>query len=327
MPRSVSPFKLGLFILICGTLGLVAVIWIGTSRFFEETKTYATYFDESVKGLQKDAIVNYLGVGIGRVSKIQLAPDGRLIEVIMDLRPDFKVDRSLGIQLREQGLTGLRYLEIDEPPKNIENLTPKLTFTPRYPVIPSYPSELQQLKEALQTIYDKVNSLDLKSLTESWKSTADLVNGLLIRVDKGIGSTEWKETVAALSSTAKDASTMMQRITNTASQEDMKKGFQDLSATLKAGRQAFETLAAQLQKLPPGALADMAKSWGTTISSGGDLLSSADKRISESAILLQQALRQLNVVLDQVSALVQSLKEQPNSLVFPPKTPDPFKRK
>jgi hypothetical protein len=164
-------------------------------------------------------------------------------------------------------------------------------------------------------------------LTDNWKTTAEHVNGLLIRIDRGIESKEWKEMVAALNSTTRDASIMMSRITNATSQEGIKKGYQDLSATLHASRQASEHLAAQFQKLPPGALARMARQWDTTVSSGGDLFSSADKRLEESTILLQQALRQLNVVLDQFSALLQRVKEQPNSLIFSPKTPDPFKRK
>ena len=173
MPRNISPFKLGLFVLICGALGLTAVVWLGMSHVFEETKTYVSYFDESVKGLQKDAVINYRGVAVGRVVEIGLAPDGRLIEVVLNLKPDFQVDSSLAVQLRELGLTGLRYLEIDTAPKDITSLSPKLSFKPRYPLIQSNPSEIIQLKAALESMYQRVKDLDLKGLAASWKETAE----------------------------------------------------------------------------------------------------------------------------------------------------------
>ncbi len=109
MPHRVSSFRLGLLIIICGSVLLVTIIWLGASHFFEDNLVYVTYFDESVKGLQQDAIVNYRGVGVGRTVEIGLAPDGRLIMVVMHLNPEFRVDQSLAIQLREMGLTGLRY--------------------------------------------------------------------------------------------------------------------------------------------------------------------------------------------------------------------------
>jgi len=46
---------------------------------------YATYFDESVQGLQVDSAIKYRGVEIGKVQSIGVAPDYRLIEVIMKI--------------------------------------------------------------------------------------------------------------------------------------------------------------------------------------------------------------------------------------------------
>src|SRR5512143_3198163 len=109
MAKTISQFKLGLFILVCGSLGLIAIIWLGASHYFEKKKIYVTYFAESIKGLQKDAVVNYLGVPVGRVAAVGVAPVGRLVEVVLHLKPEFNVYQTLAIRLLEQGLTGLRY--------------------------------------------------------------------------------------------------------------------------------------------------------------------------------------------------------------------------
>jgi phospholipid/cholesterol/gamma-HCH transport system substrate-binding protein len=327
LARNISPFKLGLFVLICGSLALGAIIWLGASHYFEERKTYVTYFAESVKGLQTDAVVNYRGVGVGRTAAIQLAPDGRLIEVVMYLNPDFKVDESIAIQLREQGLTGLRYLEIDSAPADLERLTPEIDFPLRYPLIPSHPSEIQQLKTALETIYTKIMAMDLQSLTDNWTQAAQRINSILAQFEGGIEPEDWRATVRAVKDTAEESSRFMSRLTGAASEEGMKKGFKDLSATLVNSRQASEALARQLKGLPPDSLAKMTRNWEETLTSGGNLFSSTDQAINESAILLQQSLQQFQALLTQLSAIAQTLKEQPNRLIFPPNGSNPFERK
>lgn len=327
MPRNISPFKVGLFVLVCGSLGLTAVIWLGMSHLFEKTKTYVSYFDESVKGLQKDAVINYRGVAVGRVADIRLAPDGRLIEVVLYLQHDFQVDSSLAIQLREQGLTGLRYLEIDTAPKDIENLAPKLSFTPRYPLIASNPSEIIQLKAALESMYQKVKELDLKGLTASWTQTAERVNELLAKVKDATDAVDWGEAVAALHKASNDLATLLQNLREASAHAGLTEGVEDLSATFRAARQASEALAKQMKELPPRTLAGMAKGVDKTVASGDRLLQEVDRQVGQSALLLQENLQMMRQLITQMTQLVQTLKDQPNRLVFPPSTANPFEKK
>jgi ABC-type transporter Mla subunit MlaD len=327
LARNISPFKLGVFVIVCGTLGLIAVIWLGMSHFFEETKTYVSYFDESVKGLQKDAVINYRGVAVGRVAAIRLAPDGRLIEVLLFLRPDFQVDVSLAIQLREQGLTGLRYLEIDTAPENIADLTPTLTFPPPYPLVASNPSEIVQLKAALDSMYQKVKGLDLKALAASWTRTAELVNELLGKVKEATEPVDWKETVASLNKASKDLAALLDNLRTASAHAGLTEGVEDLSATFRAARQASEALARQMKELPPQTLAGMAKGVDKTVASGEKVLIGIDRQVGQSALLLQENLQLMRQLITQMTQLVQTLKDQPNRLVFPPNTANPFERK
>jgi len=52
-------FLVGLFVTIGVLLGAAAVIWLGASKYFQKGLMYATYFDESVQGLQADSIVKF----------------------------------------------------------------------------------------------------------------------------------------------------------------------------------------------------------------------------------------------------------------------------
>jgi ABC-type transporter Mla subunit MlaD len=327
LARTVNAFKVGIFALICGMLIIAAFIWLEALTYFEDTKNYVSYFNESVKGLQKDAVVNYRGVGVGHVTSIGLAPDARLVEVLIKLKSDFKVDQSVAIQLREQGLTGLRYLEIDTAPENIDQLTPKISFPTKYPILRSYPSEIEQLKYALQDIYQKFSSLDLKGLTDTWTRTAELINNFLVQLGGETGTGDIKEMIVSLKKTAQASAALMQRISNATTQQGVNKGFQDITATLAATRQASETLASQLKGLPPDVLNKLSRQLGDTMTSGSTVLSNLNQKVGDSTALLEQDLQQLKVLLTQLNSLVESLKEQPNRLVFPSKEKEPFKKR
>jgi phospholipid/cholesterol/gamma-HCH transport system substrate-binding protein len=229
--------------------------------------------------------------------------------------------------LREQGLTGMRTLEIDKAPPDLPQLTPKITFHLHHPLISSYPSEMEQLKSALEDIYTKVRSLDLDRLTSTWTTTGERINAVLATLDTAINPQEWQEIAEGARRTTQESALFLGRLNAATPEKDLKKGLEDLFAALAAGRTSSESLARQLKALPPQALAKMAGHWNTTLSSGGDTLASVDQQIRESAVLLQQTLHQVQILLTQVTALAQTLREQPNRLLFSPKAPDPFERK
>src|SRR5690242_4035924 len=76
-------FAVGSFVTM-GTLAAVAmVLWLGVSKYLRSGVKYVTYFNESVQGLQVDSAVKYRGVEVGNVEKIRVAPDNKLIEVLI----------------------------------------------------------------------------------------------------------------------------------------------------------------------------------------------------------------------------------------------------
>ncbi|MGA3117295.1 MAG: MlaD family protein [Syntrophobacteraceae bacterium] len=327
MARTVSPFKIGLFALICLALIVGTAIWLKAEFWFQDTKIYATYFNVSVKGLQKDAVVNYRGVPVGRIYDVRIAPDGRLIEVLMKLKADFRVDNTLAARLRDQGLTGLRYLEIGSAPEDIEQLTPKITFPTKYPFIQSYPSDLEVLEIDLLNLYEKFMSLDLEGLTNSWKKTSGLFNNLLVQLGaESPGGGDLRATITALKNASQQSEALFARLSKAASRERVDKGMKDLTATLASTRKISNQLEQQLDALPPGTLKRLSDQFGETLQSGGTAFSDLGAKINESADLLDRDLQQLGAFIAQLNSLVQSVKEQPNRLIFPGKQPqEPFK--
>jgi phospholipid/cholesterol/gamma-HCH transport system substrate-binding protein len=111
-----SHFKLGLFIIVCTGCLAIALIWIGATRIFEHSRTYAAFFDQAVTGLQSGAPVEHLGVRVGSVDSIELAPGGRLVRVLVKLQSDFQPDPSMALSIGQGSLTGSPFLALDEAP-------------------------------------------------------------------------------------------------------------------------------------------------------------------------------------------------------------------
>lgn len=315
-----SPFKIGLFVLSCGLLGTAALIWLGASHLFEAKEVYVTYFAESVKGLQKDALVNYRGVAVGRVVSVGLAPDGRLIQVVMHLRPDFAIDDTLSIRLREQGLTGLRFLEIDTAPPNIDTLTPKIQFEPPYRLIRSSPSEIVELKMALESLYGKILAVDLEGITAQWKKVGHSVDSLLSSEDLALTLKNMRQGTESLARTAAG----LEKAVGSA---EFQGGLKEFGAAVAAARRAGQTLAQRLEEIPPGRLDATSRHVAAVADETQQAMAQWKAQINETLLLLNQDLYALKNLLDQFTRTVRTIREEPEKMIFPGRTPDPFEKR
>jgi phospholipid/cholesterol/gamma-HCH transport system substrate-binding protein len=180
MARKTSKFMVGLFTTLGVILGVIAIIWIGASNYFEKGARYVTYFDESVQGLQKDSAVKYRGVEVGRVEAIRVSPDNKLIAVILKIKlKDEDLTRTAVAQLKVAGITGLVFVELDRKQPGVPDQSPKLTFPAEYPVIASRPSEIQKIMTGVNAVVEKFNEADTKGAVEQIKSTASEIQILL----------------------------------------------------------------------------------------------------------------------------------------------------
>ncbi|MCL6620497.1 MAG: MlaD family protein [Syntrophobacterales bacterium] len=170
--RQIPRFVVGLFTLLGFLLVLVAIIWIGASHYFEKGRTYLTFFDESVQGLQRDSSVKYRGVDVGRVVDIRVAPDNRLIMVVMRIDMKDDLTKRLAAQLQLAGITGIVFVNLDlQRPEDLTR-TPKITFPTEYPVIPSRPSEISRLMQSVDVVVSKFGEIDTRGVLDQVKATA-----------------------------------------------------------------------------------------------------------------------------------------------------------
>jgi hypothetical protein len=167
-------WKLGLFVVVGVGLFLTLLVALGASSLRKESVTYATYFDESVQGLDVGSPVKFRGVTIGNVAEIDIAPDRRHVEVLcaitvsqlvslklLDTTPKLlripfdrkppatlAVPPDLRMQLDSAGITGVKFISIDFFDVT-SNPTPTLPFPVPVNYIPAAASTLKSLEDAV----------------------------------------------------------------------------------------------------------------------------------------------------------------------------------
>ena len=178
MARRASTFMIGLFVTIGIIIGVSIIVWIGASQYFEKGTMYVTYFDESVQGLQRVSSVKYRGVEVGRIVKISVAPDNKLIEVVMKINLKDDLARNTVTQLKAVGITGIVFVELDQQHPEAMKLSPQISFATEYPVIPSRPSETKQILSGIYEVIDKINNVDFHGISDKIKTAAQSADDL-----------------------------------------------------------------------------------------------------------------------------------------------------
>jgi len=198
MARQNTNLIIGIFVILGVVLGFVAIIWVGATSYFQKGETYVAYFDESVQGLQKDSNVKFRGVDVGRVEDIRVAPDNRLIGVVMKINMAQNLQQTVA-QLKAAGITGIMFVELDLKKPGEPDLSPKINFPSEYPIIPTRPSEIQRLITGINEVVKKFNQIDTKGLSDQLIATTKAIRevftgkqmaSILTRVDNAAGNLE-----------------------------------------------------------------------------------------------------------------------------------------
>ncbi len=184
-----AKFFVGLFIATGIGLAVITIILLGMNRFLEKGQFYAVYFNESVQGLKIDSPVKYRGVAIGHIERIALAPDSKLIEVILKIETDITLEENMVAQQKAVGITGSKFIELDLLADPADASSPKLKFPTEYRVLASRPSNISELFRSVDDILKKLNTLDIIEISDNLKTTLNHLDQSLYDFDtKGISN-------------------------------------------------------------------------------------------------------------------------------------------
>lgn len=272
MSKQASPTLIGAFVVGAIALVVAGLLVFGSGRFFADRVTWVTYFPGSVKGLRVGAPVNFRGVRIGEVTRIQVLYDEKdgsmLIPVVMEVLPEQVtvidrgdgqqsqrtdveelIGRGLRAQLQTDSLvTGLLSVDLDfyrdAPVAQVTVDSPALRD---YPVVPAIPSRMEELEQSLGAVMQEIPGLlrDVRGLLGDVTSgqTASNLDGILQDVAQFTASLDRAApALADLVERTEQSAASIQRVAEsaeqimTSNQEAINATIGDLQATVTAVR-------------------------------------------------------------------------------------------
>lgn len=197
--RRANPALIGGFVLGAIALSVAAALVFGSGRFFQRTFRWVIFFDSSVTGLDVGAPVIFRGVTVGSVVDVAayVDPDEGTVTTPVYIElvqgsvrgprraapdpvrfiDDWVQKRGLRAQLKTQSLvTGKLYVDLGLHPDTPIKL---VGLDVGVPEIPSVPTELEELKQTLQSAAARISELPLEEIVENLRSVTASLDRLL----------------------------------------------------------------------------------------------------------------------------------------------------
>lgn len=290
---------IGLFVTVGSLIGVVLVIWLGASKYFEKGLIYATYFDESVQGLQMDSSVKYRGVDVGRVLKIGVAPDNKLVEVVMKVDFSGGAGTDLVAKLKSAGITGIVFIELDRWEGDEPVPRTEMTFKSEYPVIPSRPSEIRQILAGLAEIYGKIHKIDFEGISQELRNTAKSVNTFF-------NNARLNNTMKHIESTTVSLDSTTRKIDKMITEGKVDRVLVETQKTLIETRQLMTEVRNEIGAMK---MAD-------TAGKAGRFLDHLDRRSRKISVDLEDALQDIKSNSENLNRLLEKIQNNPSELIF-----------
>ena len=288
-----TKFSVGLF-LICGiTVVIVGIIWLGMSNYLEKGRLFVAYYDESVQGLDVDSPVKYRGVHIGRVHTIGVAPDGKMIEVVLKIESDIKPKddgQNLVAQLKSVGITGLMFIELEQKEANDRDY-PSLDFKPEYPVISTRPSEISKIFQGIEDIFNLFRALDANTISNQ-------LTAALKKINQTIDDAKLADMVNEFRTTIKE----MQKLVSSDKMDQLLLSMEQTSNNL--GKMAINA---------DGGISDVRQTVGRldrVISTSGGNVQEITADLKASAMQVKQAMETATALLENTDRQVDTIQRQ-----------------
>jgi phospholipid/cholesterol/gamma-HCH transport system substrate-binding protein len=304
MEDKVNYSLVGAFVLVLGAALVAGVLWlsagVGARR---ATDVYQAFIEESVAGLNVDAPVKYLGVDVGKVSKIELDPANP-----SQVRLAFVIDRGTPIKqdtqavLKTQGLTGIAYVELSGGSVGSPPLVARADSVP--PTIPFKASLSARLENVLGNVLSNVD-----------------------RVSNNLNAMFDADNRLALKATLANVAELSQALAE--QKQTLARGIQDAARTAKLAAKASERLDATLARISSASasverMADVAGAASTRAGHAADSAASAVKQVSNETLPdLSRLMGELNDLSVSLRALSEQTARSPSSLVIGRPVPQP----
>jgi phospholipid/cholesterol/gamma-HCH transport system substrate-binding protein len=179
MENKAHALAAGAFVVLVASLLIALAAWLSRDNTTRDALEFSTR--ESVTGLQPQAAVRYRGINVGKVESIGFDPQIKgnvLVRLAID--QGTPITKSTFATLGYQGVTGLAYVQLDDPGDSTEALPLSATTVARIPLKPSLLSRLSdqggsilvQVEETTKRINQLLAPENQKALVGTLQSIA-----------------------------------------------------------------------------------------------------------------------------------------------------------
>jgi paraquat-inducible protein B len=219
MSKQANKTVIGAFVVGTIALVVIAIVVLGSGKFFKQTFKAVCYFEGSVGGLNIGAPVVFRGVRVGSVTEVILGLEPSklafTIPVYIEIEPDkFSVigvrpkklgenlkafiDRGLRASLETQSIvTGQMQVGLDFKPDKPAKFA-EFKFDTKTPEIPTVPTPMQELAK-------KIEKLPIDEIFEKLSST-------LSKIDNLVGSPEIVQAIRSVNLALGDVRKLVQNV-------------------------------------------------------------------------------------------------------------------
>jgi len=156
----------GVAVLLLTIASITVFLWLSVGFDQKRYKTYQIFMNEAVYGLSVESVVKVNGVTVGCIQKISLDKHNpQQVLLLVKVEDNAPITTSTTAIIQSQGLTGIRYIELQAGNSGAEPLV-KMPGED-YPIIPSRPSLMLQLNTILMDV------------TDNFQQVADSISGVL----------------------------------------------------------------------------------------------------------------------------------------------------
>lgn len=309
-----SSFVIGIFVLFGIMILVGSIFWLGANEFFKTRNFYLTYFEGSIQGLEQGSAVKYLGIPVGNVNDISISPDGKLVEIKLQIDPDMKITSNMRIKLEYSGLAGGKFLQIFIPEPGQKIAKVKYDFVPDFPVIPSSPSGFDEIASTTKEVLDEMMKIEFGKISTEMVNLLENMN--LIFQDKNISLT-----LSNLQTASKNLTTLFGQLDTTKVIDNFIGTSYDIANSAEELVQTVTTLKSKIQNVEvAGFLDKVYHDYDTTMGNLDGMIRKFSQRSDLMIISLNGLIEDIRKSNKELRNSIQSISDDPSNifLVKPP---------
>jgi phospholipid/cholesterol/gamma-HCH transport system substrate-binding protein len=177
--QSITEITVGFFVFaILGALILFTIV-LSYDNIFTKSYGMQVKFD-NVTGLIRGDKVYVQGVDVGRVSNLEIAPDGVLVD--LTLKYDVSLREGYSIMVKSSSVLGGKFIEVNEGPREAAALASDVEVIGRAPV-----DFLEEASEALTSIRSVLDDGGVLGNLEDTMANLKVVTDRLVKGEGSVG--------------------------------------------------------------------------------------------------------------------------------------------